>query len=375
MSVKRRPNSPYWYIEFQINGRTVRGTSKTRSKKEAEALEREWREQAEADAKTIARTGKEPITLDLASGQYMTEVMQDKPSAGDAYRALSQLLGYIGGDTRMDDITDRHVAAYVASRRMDRRFGKVAFKDGTPMTFVSGATINREVAVLKRVFRRTVRTWKIPLPNEPDWRAHRCAEEQERVREFNDDEQDTLYNGIRPDYLPWFEFAHNSGLRLAETLLRWTSVNFKTGQIRVKGKGDKWVVTQITPTIRDILQPLVGHHGEYVFTYVAKRTVKQLNIVRGQRYPLTYAGIQSHWRRFKEANALHDIRIHDIRHDAASKIVRATGNLKIAKVMLNHSSITVTDKYAHVLGSEVADAMETVAKSRILSRTRLERSA
>lgn len=375
MSVKRRPNSPYWYIEFQVNHRTIRGTSKTKNKKEAEALEREWREQAIADNKAMVRSGREPITLRIAASQYITQVMDGKPSAGDAYRALDQLVRFIGGSTRMEDITDRHIAAYVANRRMDRRFGKATFKDGTPMTLVSGATINREVAVLKRVFRRVVRTCKIPLPNEPDWRSHRQAEEQERVREFNDQEQDKLYAGIRPDYLPWFEFAHNSGLRLAETILRWTSVNFKTGQIRVKGKGDKWVVAQITPTIRAILQPLVGDHGEYVFTYVAKRTIKRLNIERGQRYPLTYSGIQSHWRRFKKANDLHDLRIHDIRHDAASKIVRATGNLKIAKVMLNHSSITVTDKYAHVLGSEVADAMETVAKSRILSRTHLEKSA
>jgi hypothetical protein len=47
-----------------------------------------------------------------------------------------------------------------------------------------------------------------------------------------------------------------------------------------------------------------------------------------------------------------------------SDIVRETGNLKVGQKLLNHSSISVTAKYAHVLDTEVADAMERVAKSR-----------
>ena len=375
MGVTKHRNSPFYQIQFQFKGRTIRGSSKTANKKEAEAIEREWREKAKEDAKTIRRTGKEPLTLDIASSQYMQEVMQGKASEGDSHRALARLNKSIGGSTRMEDITDRHVSAYIATRRKETRWGRKKHKDGQPMTTVSGATINREVAVLKRVCRRTVRTWKIPLPNEPDWGAHRLPEEQERVREFTGKEEDTLYAGIRPDYLPWLEFAHNSGLRLAETILRWTSVNWTTGQIRTKGKGNKWVVSQISPTIRDILKPLIGHHPEYVFTYVAKRTCKHTGKVRGQRYPITYEGIQSHWGRLKKGTALTDIRIHDIRHDAATKIVRASGNLKIAKVLLNHSSISVTDKYAHVLDSEVANAMEAVAKSRKKSRIRRKKTA
>lgn len=214
----------------------------------------------------------------------------------------------------------------------------------------------------------------MPLPNEPDWRGHLQPEEQERVREFNDEEIDALYS-LREDYLPWLEFAHVSGLRLSETILRWTSVNWTTGQIRTKGKGNKWVVTQMSPTILDILKPLIGHHPEYVFTYVAKRTVKRMGKFRGQRYPLTYSGIQSLWGRFKKNKALHDIRIHDVRHDAASKIVRATGNLKIAKKLLNHSSISVTDKYAHVLDDEIVAGMEKVAKSRKKSRNEKNKAA
>lgn len=375
MSVFKHPKSPYYQIEFHINGHPVRGSSKTANKKEAEAIERQWREKARADLVTKKATGNAVMTLSIAGGRYMQEVMQGKASEGDSYRALKRLIKIIGGDTRMDAITDSHVADYIATRRKETRWGRKEFKDGTAVGTVSGATINREVAVLKRLFFRSRRTWKIPLPNEPDWRGHIQPEEPERVCEFDDAQTDTLYTTVRDDYLPWFEFAHVSGLRLGETILRWTSINWTTGQIRTKGKGNKWVVTQISPTIREILQPLIGHHPEYVFTYVAKRTCKRTGKVRGQRYPLTYEGIQSHWGRLKKAEGLHGIRIHDIRHDAASKIVRATGNLKIAKALLNHSSIAVTDKYAHVLPDEIVAGMEAVANSRKNSRNNKKKVA
>lgn len=369
MSVYKTPKSPFYQYDFQVQRRRFHGSTEAKNKKDAEAVERDLKAKAKADIELEKRTGSGPMTLNIAAGRYMVEVMKDRASEIDSHRALSRLIQTIGADTRMDAITDGHVSTYIATRLQETRWGRKKLKDGTPVAKVSGATVNREVAVLKRLFLRSRRTWKIPLPNEPDWRAHLQKEEPERVSEFNEAQTDTLYSSVREDYLPWFEFAHCSGLRLSETILRWTSVNWNTGQIRTKGKGNRWVVTQMSPTIREILLPLRGHHPEYVFTYVAKRTHKQTGKVRGERYPLTYEGIQSHWQRLKKTEGLAGVRIHDIRHDAASKIVRLTGNLKIAKVLLNHSSITVTDRYAHVLPNEIVAGMEAVAKSRNMSRT------
>jgi integrase len=64
-------------------------------------------------------------------------------------------------------------------------------------------------------------------------------------------------------------------------------------------------------------------------------------------------------------------RFHDFRHDFATKLLRATGNLKLVQRALNHADIGTTVRYAHVLDHEVAEAMEQVAKSRNRSQTRL----
>ncbi|CDZ55493.1 tyrosine-type recombinase/integrase [Neorhizobium galegae] len=364
MAIFKHPKSPYWQIEFSIDGHTVRGSSKTKSKKEAEAIERQWREQAKKDAADKKRTGNGPLTLSIAAGRYYTEVAEDQPSARDTYRALERLIKFFGGETRMDAISDPQVISYVATRKKDRRYGKKTFADKRPMTTVSAATINREVATLKRLFMRARRSWKIILPDEPNWRELKLKEAKERVREVQEHEELRFELAARPDYWPWLEFARLTGLRLSETLVRWDEVNFSTAKITTIGKGGKTVTAEISEEVRELLLSLKGQHPEYVFTYLAKRTVKRTEKVRGQRYPLTTAGCSTEWQRMMKRSGITDLRIHDLRHDFATKLLRETGNLKLVSQALNHSDVSVTARYAHVTDNEVRAAMDRVAKSR-----------
>jgi integrase len=92
--------------------------------------------------------------------------------------------------------------------------------------------------------------------------------------------------------------------------------------------------------------------------------------LKGDRFPLTYSGLKSFWRRLRKRAGVTGFRFHDFRHDLATKLLRETGNLKLVQRALNHANIKTTTRYAHVLDEEVADALESVAKSRTLSRTR-----
>ena len=59
-----------------------------------------------------------------------------------------------------------------------------------------------------------------------------------------------------------------------------------------------------------------------------------------------------------------DFRFHDFRHDIGTKVLRETGNLKIAQRALNHASPYLTTlRYAHVLDGEVRDACSNACKS------------
>jgi integrase len=140
-------------------------------------------------------------------------------------------------------------------------------------------------------------------------------------------------------------------------------------QIRRPGKGGKLVTVPITPGIREILEPLQGHHPKRVFTFKAQYT--RDGRVRGERYPLNLPALKAAWQRLRKRSGVEGFRFHDYRHDFATKLLRKTGNLRLVQKALNHSDYKSTLRYSHVRDEEVADAMEQVEKSRARSRNKL----
>jgi integrase len=276
-------------------------------------------------------------------------------------------VNYFGATRLLTEIVDDDVAKLVAWRRGHRvtRHGK-GKKNAAPR--IAPATVNRSTTeVLKKLFTRA-KAWGIRFDREPNWKQHWLKEPQERVRELREGESERLEDATREDFKPILDFASASGLRLKECLLKWSEVHWDSRRIEKQGKGDKRVSVPITDTVREILWPLRGHHTEMVFTYIARRTRKPQGLVKGQRYPITYNGLKTAWKRLRAAAGMTDFRFHDLRHDFATKLLRDTGNLKLVQKALNHADIKTTTKYAHVLDEEVAAALDRVQKSRRKSR-------
>lgn len=373
MSIWKPKGSPFYHFDFQWRGRRFHGSTKRTNRREAEQVERDEREKAKQLA-ARAQAGAAFLTLDAAAGRYWSEVGQHHVGSDTTWRDLERLISYFGPAKSLHEIHDDDVAKLIAWRRGHRvarhRKGKAKADD----PFISNATVNRStLEPLKKLFGRAKRNWGERFDREPNWKAHRLPEPQERVRELRDEEDNRLDQAMRADYEPFFAFARVAGLRLRECLLKWPEVDWSARQITKRGKGGKIVSCPITPTIRAILWPLREHDPVHVFTYVAQRTrgagVKGGNKVKGARYPLTYNGVKSQWKRIRKAAGLIDFRFHDFRHDVGTKLLRETGNLKLVQRALNHSNIATTTKYAHVLTDEVAAALDRVARSRNKSRS------
>lgn len=372
MSVYKNKASPYYRFDFQIDGHRFHGTTKARNKRDAETVERRLKDEARRNVEVARKTGEGPLTIDMAIGRYWTEKGQFLSRKQGYYNILERLIVYFGKDTRLDEIDDGAIINLVAHKRKQYRWEKAKLKNGNLKT-LSNASINRNVLVpLKTIFRRAKLIWRCTLPNEPNWKEHWLKEPRERVRELHSHEQQALEESVRDDYRPWFQFLQLSGRRFNETLIKWEDVNWEAGEIVFKAKGDRQVWTPITPTIRKILEACHGHHPEYVFTFVAVRNQK--GKIKGQRYPLTYDGAMVQWRRDLKRSGVKNFRLHDNRHDTATKLLRQTRNLKLVQRVLGHTSLATTSKYAHVLDDEVAAALESNAESRKNSRSNILKS-
>ena len=359
MPVYKPQNSPFYYARFEVGEQRVHRSTKSKNKKEAELVERKWREQAIEDAKATRITGVVPMTFNLAAERYWLDVGQHHKNAETTFQDVARLVTLVGADTRMTDITDNLVATAIAARRLHTRHGKKTNKDGSPARTIAPATVNRSTTIpLKSICLYARDIIGIAMPKMPRWKKHMLKEPKERVRSLDASEATALSAAVRDDYALWFKFAVLTGLRRNETLIRWSDVNIFTKRITTIGKGNREVSTPITPAVVEILKQCQGQHEEFVFTYICQRPLGDQ--VRGERYPITPEGAKTQWRRLRTRSGVKEFRFHDLRHDMATRLLRQTGNLKIVQRALNHSDIKTTVKYAHVYDDELTAAMAQV---------------
>ena len=156
-------------------------------------------------------------------------------------------------------------------------------------------------------------------------------------------------------------FALMAGMRLNNVVtLSWKQVDFDAEVVSLKLKskqpGGRPHTVPITREMRRLLQGEQGQHPIFVFTYVCVKSRDKRKA--GKSYPFSHDGWRKSWKEALDAAGISDFRFHDTRHTAATRTLRAGGNLKVVKEMLGHTDIATTNRYAHVTNEDVRDAME-----------------
>ncbi|CAM5771881.1 Tyrosine recombinase XerC [Labrys miyagiensis] len=371
MSVYRNTaKSPFYQYDFQWRGHRFHGSTGKKDRRAAEAWEKAEKERVKRSAARGADRA-DAMTFDIAAGRYWDEKGQHSKER-DLEEVLALLIERIGPETRLSEIDDELLTRVVSMRKGDFRMGK------SKLGLVSNRTVNRTVTeLLRRILTRARKLWKISLPDEPDYTAHKLDEGAERVRELGYGEEAKVEAEERDDYRPIRLFAQASGLRKANLLLTWAQVDWGAGVIRVVQKGDKPHVVPITPEISEILWPLRGHHETFVFTFVAQRSRRNPKSGReyrkGRRYPITYEGLSTAFGRTRKKAALVDFKFHDLRHTALTRTLRASKNLRAVKELAGHSDIKTTMRYAHAMTEDVAEAMSARPADEAARRAEFER--
>jgi integrase len=133
-----------WWIAYYHRGREIRESAKTTSERKAGSLLRE--RLRTAGRPDFIGPAAERVTFDDLATMYLTDYrVNGKRSLRDAKRHVETLRGAFGFDKALDITADR-IARYTASRL---EAGK------------QPATVNRELAALRRMFSLAVRAGKL----------------------------------------------------------------------------------------------------------------------------------------------------------------------------------------------------------------------
>lgn len=340
MSVYKRPGQAEYSYDFRYRRQRFSGSTGCTSRREAEKFEEAERERVKA----LRFDAGKPLTVKAAFARYWNEVGSLHANSDDTLRALDWLERQLGGTTMLADICDATVARAIARRRGEG---------------VGPATVNRSVTQpLRAVVKRARRTWKQAV-QEIEWKDHWLKEPQERIREASPAEEERLMAAIRGDYAPALRFAVLTGCRRAEIVgLRWADVDFFNREFSVRGKRGRVRAIPMTEAVHALLWELRHHHADAVFTYLVRRP--RPGVVKGTRQPISMEGFKTEWRRTLSRARVENYRFHDNRHTAATRLVRATGNLKMAQQLLGHTEIATTARYAHVTKDDLRAGLEAV---------------
>ena len=329
----RTAKTKVWQYDIQIGGDRFRGSCGTTDYEEAKAVEAQIRQ----DAKT-AKTKPTSFTLSQALGTYYSDKCQFQSSAFTSKSQAKAILRHIPGKTNLEDLTDAMVLKMVSKMRAS----------------CANGTVNRRLQFMGRALRHMKRFHKATIPD-LELRAAETKEPRERIRELSRDEQARLFDHLPDDLHSPVLFCLMTGCRI-ETManLEWKDV--LDSEIRFHLKGDDMMTFPISRELRALLSALprsnVVADRRYVFTRLNKQTLERCKIV-------PQGGVfNDQFRAAVKAAEIEDFRFHDLRHTFATRMLRATGNLKLVSRLLGHKSIETTTKYAHVLVDDMRDALE-----------------
>lgn len=220
---------------------------------------------------------------------------------------------------------------------------------------VAPATKNRELAQLKSALNRAVE-WSI-LDKSPAQHVKLMKDRSgKRARYLEDDERkrlETAFKARDGDFISVMtKLSLLTGLRRGEVFkVEWADIDFDKKLIHVRATKAKSGKDRYVPMNNKTLSLLKawriksGHRTGLLFR---TRT--------GSRYQ----DIKRHWKKLMSEAEISDFRFHDCRHDFCSCLVMNGIDLYAVKELAGHSTITVTERYAHLRPDLLADAISVL---------------
>ncbi|HDS1649056.1 TPA: site-specific integrase [Stenotrophomonas maltophilia] len=309
MPVTKRPNGHY-QVTIGYGGRTYRKTSRHWSFKDAREYERKWL----ASVKDVA-AGREPERLIAeAVERWLTDHVPRLRSATKTKAHVRALLPYIAG-RKLGEI------AQVWAEVKAAEVGKAP------------ATVNHKGRILRQISRMAWREW--------GWLERPAAigllPEKPRETFLTTAQVEALAlacpNPAAGDYV---RLAAYTGIRRGH-LLRLTKHNVKDGFIHLD-RTSKTKTLQLVP-----LHPKV--------------------IGIADRLPLaaTDCQVRDSWAAARAACGLEHVRWHDLRHTFASWLINSGTPIYAVATLLGHSSVQVTQRYAHLMTETLQDEVKKLA--------------
>ncbi|MFQ5949916.1 MAG: tyrosine-type recombinase/integrase [Nitrospiria bacterium] len=325
-----------WWIQYCHRGKVFRESSGSENEEVVRKLLRKRLDEITdgrfKDPK-VERTRFEELAQDILNDYKIN----GRKSLHKVKLTLSHLSTEFERD-RMVDITSDRIMGYIVRRQ----------EEGA-----ANATVNRELATLKRMFSLGLRYGKVAI------KPYIPTLQEDNIRQgfFEWDDFARLRKHL-PDYLrPVVTFAYYTGWRSGEIRsLRWKQVDLKAGYVRLEPgttKNRKGRSVYLAQELQDLLSDLWKRRRldcQWVFN-------REGNFI---------AGFRRAWDTACKKTGLTGMVFHDFRRTAVRNMVRASVSQNVAMEISGHKTPSVFKRYDIVSESDLKEAalrVEAFAKT------------
>lgn len=338
----RHPRSPYWWATYtDARGRRARRSTGTTDKAKAKVIKAQWELEAQEARQELPPPPPPPVgpTFDKLMLLYLEGPSQEKRSAERDRYSAKQLYPFFSG-RELAPLSPADIRLYIAKRKADG---------------VQAGTINRELGLLSAALNWARRDldWSVPNPAQ----GRRLKEPEGRVRWITHAEATALVLAARrapeASHLPDFILlALNTGMRAGEILgLEWRRVDLQAGLIYLEVGDQKNGKLGSVPLNKEARAAILSR--SQFRTHYCPTSPWVFAHRDGQR-------VQSIRRSFTSAcrrAGITDFHIHDLRHTCAAWLVQSGVPLAEIRDLLRHSTVQMTERYAHLAPHNIQAAV------------------
>ena len=345
LEVRDTGQSTYYFRYKDENGHTQTkklgrstDTSLAEARSQTKALRAEVALGANPRAEEKAR--KLVITFDTLFTEHYLPYVKPRKRSWDRDEELYRLrIKEVFGNKRLNQITRLQIQT---------------FHSGLITEGLAAATANHHAKLIRHMLNLACE-WQM-LDVNPASRIHMFEEDNKQERYMNDVQLGKLLEVLRTDsarsvcLITMFLLA--TGCRLGEVLsATWPQVDKDKRVFRVSASNSKSKRMRPVPlndTAIEVLNQL-DTQGVYEHLFINKKTKKP------------YVNIAKVWDKLRSKSGLPHLRLHDLRHQAASHLINSGSSLYIVQQILGHSDPSVTQRYAHLSMKSLNDESDNAS--------------
>ena len=321
---------PYWHYKFYSRFGAHRESSRSTDRKVAERMLK--RKLAEVTTKTYVPRAN--VRIDELITDMLAEYKQQRrKSIESARKRWKNHLEPFFTKLRADDLNTDLVQKYCAQRQTEE---------------ASGATLNRELAILKRAFKLAMKRTPPKVQRVPIMPSFR--ESDARTGFLEDAQYELLAREASREGL-WLRslltVAYSFAFRKGELLsMRVKQIDLSSQTIRLEGtqtKNGTGRTIRMTPEVQTLLTALtIGKQpDDFVFTRENGSPVK---------------GFRKIWKTICTRAGVPELLFHDLRRSGVRNLVRLGVPEGVAMKISGHKTRSVFERYNIVSEADLADA-------------------